>query len=76
MAWAPTGDYFCAVYGFMPAKATLYNCRGDVVLGDRGCVTSGVWICDVVIRTVGCNCCGRVLAVVGFVEKAVTMNAG
>ena len=31
MAWAPTGDNFCAVYGFMPAKATLYNCRGDVV---------------------------------------------
>ena len=31
VAWAPTGDYFCAVYGFMPAKATLYNCRGDVV---------------------------------------------
>ena len=23
--WAPSDDIFCAVYGFMPAKATLFN---------------------------------------------------
>ena len=28
--WAPKGDVFCAVYGFMPAKATLYNVKGGL----------------------------------------------
>lgn len=39
--WSPAGDTFCAVYGFMPAKATLYNGRGDVMFdygtGPRNC---------------------------------------
>ena len=39
--WSPAGDTFCAVYGFMPAKATLYNGRGDVLFdygtGPRNC---------------------------------------
>ena len=39
--WSPLGDLFCAVYGFMPAKATLYNVRGDVMFdygtGPRNC---------------------------------------
>jgi len=28
--WSPTGNVFCAVYGFMPAKATLYDQKGNV----------------------------------------------
>ena len=28
--WSPNGEVFCAVYGFMPAKATLYDNRGNV----------------------------------------------
>jgi len=39
--WSPAGDLFCAVYGFMPAKATLYNQKGAVVFdygtGPRNC---------------------------------------
>lgn len=27
--WNPQGSEFCAVYGFMPAKATLYDLKGD-----------------------------------------------
>ena len=29
--WSPAGDVFCAVYGLMPAKATLFNTKGDVI---------------------------------------------
>ena len=39
--WSPAGDLFCAVYGFMPAKATLYNQKSAVVFdygtGPRNC---------------------------------------
>ncbi|CAG5113378.1 Oidioi.mRNA.OKI2018_I69.chr2.g7489.t1.cds [Oikopleura dioica] len=28
--WSPDGDFFCAVYGFMPAKATLYDNKGNI----------------------------------------------
>jgi len=28
--WSPNGSLFCAVYGFMPAKATLYDNKGNV----------------------------------------------
>lgn len=30
MEWSPQNTEFCVVYGFMPAKATLYNLKGDV----------------------------------------------
>ncbi|KAF0307178.1 Eukaryotic translation initiation factor 2A [Amphibalanus amphitrite] len=29
--WSPLGTEFCLVYGFMPAKATLYNMKADPV---------------------------------------------
>jgi len=29
--WSPLGSEFCVVYGFMPAKATLYNAKCDAV---------------------------------------------
>uniref|UniRef100_A0A131XP25 Eukaryotic translation initiation factor 2A n=1 Tax=Ixodes ricinus TaxID=34613 RepID=A0A131XP25_IXORI len=29
--WSPECDHFCVVYGFMPAKATLYNLNCDPV---------------------------------------------
>lgn len=29
VAWNPTQPQFCVVYGFMPAKATLYNHKCD-----------------------------------------------
>ncbi|CBY18045.1 unnamed protein product [Oikopleura dioica] len=28
--WSPDSEYFCAVYGFMPAKATLYDNKGNI----------------------------------------------
>lgn len=31
VAWSPRSTEFCVVYGFMPAKATLYNLKCDVV---------------------------------------------
>ncbi|EDO39938.1 predicted protein [Nematostella vectensis] len=31
VAWSPTLQEFCVVYGYMPAKATLYNHRCDAV---------------------------------------------
>ncbi|XP_078140397.1 LOW QUALITY PROTEIN: eukaryotic translation initiation factor 2A [Centroberyx gerrardi] len=31
VAWSPTSTEFCAVYGFMPAKATVFNLKCDPV---------------------------------------------
>lgn len=31
VAWSPRSTEFCVVYGFMPAKATLFNLKCDVV---------------------------------------------
>lgn len=31
VAWSPRSTEFCVVYGFMPAKATLYNLKCDVI---------------------------------------------
>jgi len=28
--WSPDSEFFCAVYGFMPAKATLYDNKGNI----------------------------------------------
>ncbi|PIO72995.1 eukaryotic translation initiation factor eIF2A [Teladorsagia circumcincta] len=29
--WSPNGREFCVCYGFMPAKASIYNLRGDEI---------------------------------------------
>lgn len=29
MAWSPSSGEFCVVYGFMPAKATVFNLKCD-----------------------------------------------
>jgi len=29
--WSPNGSEFCVVYGYMPAKATLFNCKTDPI---------------------------------------------
>ncbi|XP_054271256.1 eukaryotic translation initiation factor 2A [Macrosteles quadrilineatus] len=31
VSWSPLGTEFCVVYGFMPAKATLYNLKCEAV---------------------------------------------
>uniref|UniRef100_A0A182NRP7 Eukaryotic translation initiation factor 2A n=1 Tax=Anopheles dirus TaxID=7168 RepID=A0A182NRP7_9DIPT len=31
VAWSPKSTEFCVVYGFMPARATLYNLKCDIV---------------------------------------------
>lgn len=31
-AWSPSSNEFCVIYGFMPAKATLYNLKCDPVI--------------------------------------------
>lgn len=31
VAWSPRSTEFCVVYGFMPAKATLFNLKCDVI---------------------------------------------
>ena len=31
VVWSPTSTEFCVVYGFMPAKATVYNLKCDPV---------------------------------------------
>lgn len=31
VAWSPNSSEFCVVYGFMPAKATVYNLKCDPV---------------------------------------------
>lgn len=31
VAWSPTSSEFCVVYGFMPAKATIFNLKCDSV---------------------------------------------
>lgn len=31
VAWSPSSNEFCAVYGFMPAKATVFNLKCDPV---------------------------------------------
>uniref|UniRef100_A0A182QIU0 Eukaryotic translation initiation factor 2A n=1 Tax=Anopheles farauti TaxID=69004 RepID=A0A182QIU0_9DIPT len=31
VAWSPKSTEFCLVYGFMPARATLYNLKCDIV---------------------------------------------
>lgn len=40
--WNPRGNEFCVVYGFMPAKATLFNIKCepkfDFGTGPRNCV--------------------------------------
>uniref|UniRef100_A0A8C6SEB9 Eukaryotic translation initiation factor 2A n=1 Tax=Neogobius melanostomus TaxID=47308 RepID=A0A8C6SEB9_9GOBI len=37
VSWSPSSSEFCVVYGFMPAKATVYNLHCDAVFdfGDR-----------------------------------------
>lgn len=43
MSWSPKGNEFCAVYGFMPAKATIYNLKCEAVFelgtAPRNCVS-------------------------------------
>lgn len=29
--WNPKGNEFCVIYGYMPAKATFFNLKGDAV---------------------------------------------
>ena len=29
VAWSPKGDVFAVVYGFMPARTSLFNNKGD-----------------------------------------------
>jgi translation initiation factor 2A len=29
--WSPNGSEFCVVYGYMPAKTTLFNCKTDPI---------------------------------------------
>ncbi|XP_047119324.1 eukaryotic translation initiation factor 2A [Schistocerca piceifrons] len=40
--WSPKGNEFCVIYGFVPAKATLYNIKCEPVFdfgtGPRNCV--------------------------------------
>merc|ERR1712107_938314 len=40
--WAPNGSVFAVVYGFMPAKATMFDLKGEPVFdfgtGPRNCV--------------------------------------
>ena len=31
VCWSPVEDEFCVVYGFMPAKAALFNSKCEVV---------------------------------------------
>lgn len=31
VAWSPNSSQFCVVFGFMPAKATIYNLNCDPV---------------------------------------------
>lgn len=31
VSWSPQGDEFCVVYGYMPAKAALFNEKCEVV---------------------------------------------
>lgn len=31
VAWSPNSSEFCVVFGFMPAKATVYNLKCDPV---------------------------------------------
>ncbi|XP_037122739.1 eukaryotic translation initiation factor 2A isoform X2 [Syngnathus acus] len=31
VAWSPNSSHFCVVYGFMPAKATVFNLKCDAV---------------------------------------------
>lgn len=31
VAWSPSSTEFCVVYGFMPAKATIFNLKCDPV---------------------------------------------
>merc|ERR1711936_1109602 len=42
VSWAPSGTLFAAVYGFMPAKATMFNASAEPVFdfgtGPRNCV--------------------------------------
>jgi len=41
-AWSPNSESFCVVYGTMPAKATLYNVKCEVIFdfgtGPRNCL--------------------------------------
>uniref|UniRef100_UPI00358E4400 eukaryotic translation initiation factor 2A n=1 Tax=Myxine glutinosa TaxID=7769 RepID=UPI00358E4400 len=55
-AWSPNSTEFCVVYGFMPAKATLFNLRCDPIF-DFGTGPRNV---------VAYSPSGRLLALAGF----------
>lgn len=55
-AWSPSGDHFIIIYGFMPARATLFDARCDPVF-DFG---TGSW------NTIVFSPHGRYVALGGF----------
>ncbi|XP_062522104.1 eukaryotic translation initiation factor 2A-like isoform X2 [Corticium candelabrum] len=54
--WHPNGKEFCVVYGYIPAKATLYNLKSEPIF-DFGTGPR---------NTVHFNCHGNILSLAGF----------